>query len=65
VLRIRIGFNTDPDTDPDPAFFVIADPDTDPNSDQDLDPALGAFDDQRFENIYLPVQLKIIYISLI
>jgi hypothetical protein len=26
VLRIRIGFNVDPD----PAFFVNADPDTDP-----------------------------------
>jgi len=27
VLRNRIGFNADPDTDPDPAFFVNADPD--------------------------------------
>jgi hypothetical protein len=27
VLRIRIGFNTDPVTDPDPAFLVNADPD--------------------------------------
>jgi hypothetical protein len=27
VLRIRIGFNADPDTDPDPAFLVNADPD--------------------------------------
>jgi hypothetical protein len=31
VLRIRIGFNADPDTDPDPAIFVNADPDTDPD----------------------------------
>jgi hypothetical protein len=31
VLRIRIGFNADPETDPDPAFFVNADPDTDPD----------------------------------
>jgi hypothetical protein len=29
VLRIRIGFNADPDADPDPAFFVNADPDPD------------------------------------
>jgi hypothetical protein len=31
VLRIRIGFNADPDMDPDPAFFVNADLDTDPD----------------------------------
>jgi hypothetical protein len=37
VLRIRIGFNTDPD----PAFFVNADPDRDPG-----------FDDQTLERIY-------------
>jgi hypothetical protein len=30
MLRIRIGFNADPDTDQDQAFFVNADPDTDP-----------------------------------
>ncbi len=35
VLRIRIGFNADPETDPDPAFFVNADPDTDTDSDPD------------------------------
>ncbi len=29
--RIRIGFNADPDTDPDPAFFVNADADPDPD----------------------------------
>ncbi len=28
VLRIRIGLNVDPDTDPDPVFFVNADLDT-------------------------------------
>ncbi len=33
VLRIRIGFNADPD----PAFFVNADPVTDP----DPDPGFG------------------------
>jgi hypothetical protein len=26
-LRIRINFNADPDTDLDPAIFLIADPD--------------------------------------
>jgi hypothetical protein len=26
-LRIRIVFNADSDTDPDPAFFLIANPD--------------------------------------
>jgi hypothetical protein len=30
VLWIRKGFNADPDTDSDPAFFVHADPDPDP-----------------------------------
>jgi hypothetical protein len=30
VLQIRIDFNVDPDTDPEPAFFVNADPDPDP-----------------------------------
>jgi hypothetical protein len=30
VLRIRISFNVDPDTDPDPEFFVNSDPDPDP-----------------------------------
>ncbi len=29
-MRIRIGINADPDTDPDPAFFVNADPAADP-----------------------------------
>jgi hypothetical protein len=33
VLRIRIGFNSDLDRDPDPAFFVNADPDTGPDPD--------------------------------
>jgi hypothetical protein len=31
VLWIRIGFNADPDTDPDPAFIVNADPESDPD----------------------------------
>jgi hypothetical protein len=26
-LWIRINFNADPDTDPDPAIFLMADPD--------------------------------------
>ncbi len=30
VLRIRIGFNAEPDTDHDLAFFVNPDPDPDP-----------------------------------
>jgi hypothetical protein len=48
VLRIHIGFNADPDTDLDPAFFVNADPDpadqnecgirADPDPDPDPDP---------------------------
>jgi hypothetical protein len=29
VLWIRIGYNSDSDTDPDPAFFVNADPNMD------------------------------------
>ncbi len=41
MLRIRIGFNADPDTDP--AFFVNADPD--PIQMQGLD-------DQKLEKIY-------------
>jgi hypothetical protein len=36
-------FNADPDTDPDPAFFLIADPDPDP------DPG---FDDLKLKKIY-------------
>jgi hypothetical protein len=32
VLRIRFGFNADPNTDPDPAFLVKANPGTDPGS---------------------------------
>jgi hypothetical protein len=31
VLRIRIGFNADPETNPDPAFFVNTGPDPDPD----------------------------------
>ncbi len=50
MLRIRIGFNADPDTGTDPAFFVNAnpytDPDTDPDPDSDPDPG---FDDQTLE----------------
>jgi hypothetical protein len=34
-------FNADPDTDPDPAFFLIADPDSDPG-----------FDDLKMKKIY-------------
>ncbi len=30
VLRIRIGFSVDRDTNPDPAFFVNAEPDPEP-----------------------------------
>ncbi len=32
MLWIRIAFNADPDTDPDPAFYLNADPDPDPGS---------------------------------
>jgi|LakMenE01Jun11ns_1017448.scaffolds.fasta_scaffold8527486_1 hypothetical protein len=31
VLWIRIGFKADPDKDPEPVFFVNADPDMDPD----------------------------------
>ena len=34
-------FNSDPDTDPDPAFFIIADPDPDHNADPDPVPDPG------------------------
>jgi hypothetical protein len=46
-------FNADPDTDLDPAFFLIADPDPVPNADPDTDPAqIEGFDDQKLEKIY-------------
>jgi hypothetical protein len=32
VFQIRIVFNTDPDTDADPAFYINAEPDPDPES---------------------------------
>jgi hypothetical protein len=40
VFRIRIGFNADPDTDPDPALKVYANPDSGIgfNADPDTDP---------------------------
>jgi len=31
----------DPDTNPDPAFFLVADPDPDPNADPDPVPGPG------------------------
>ncbi len=39
VLRIRIGFSADPDTYPDPAFFVMR-------------IQIHGFDDQKLEKIY-------------
>jgi hypothetical protein len=45
VLRIRIGFKVDPNTNPDPAFFVNA------NADLDRIQTQG-FDDQKLEKIY-------------
>ncbi len=46
-------FNADPDTDPDPAFFLIADPDPDPAffliADPDPDPG---FDDLEVKKIF-------------
>jgi hypothetical protein len=34
-------FTADPEMDPDPAFFLIADPDSDPNADPDPVPDPG------------------------
>ncbi len=45
MLRIRFGFNPDPDTDPDQAFFVYADPDTDP------DPGFWTFETKIWEKL--------------
>jgi hypothetical protein len=47
VLWIRIGFNAD--TDPDPAFFVNADPGTGLDPDRDPDPV---FDDQKWGKFF-------------
>ncbi len=52
-------FNADPDTDSDPAFFLVADPAPDPNADPNPDPVL----DQEFwwPKIEIDLQLEIFY----
>jgi hypothetical protein len=48
VLRIRIGFNADPDTDQDPAFFVIR-----------IRIPIKGFDGQKVEKV--SAEIKIIF----
>jgi hypothetical protein len=59
VLWIRIGFNADPD--PDPAFYLNADPDTDPDprsqTNADPDPGL-TFKSQKVGFFIRKIYLK-------
>jgi hypothetical protein len=41
VFFIRKGFNADPHLDPDPAFYLIADPNPDTGSQTNADPDPG------------------------
>ncbi len=38
MFQIRIGFNADPNMNPDQAFYLNADPDPDPGSQTNADP---------------------------